>query len=92
MMVASLFVQNAEVNTYGEQVHPSLEFLLTREDVAGTGASATLLVFNNEVGLTPADVNALCSVAKSTKSGKRDKGYIGCKGSCYIEHFTAEVD
>lgn len=88
MSVATLFnevfscllLQNAEDNTYGENVQPSLEFVLTKEDVAKMGASATLLVLNNEVGLTFTDVDALCSVAKSTKTGKRNKGYIGYKG------------
>ncbi|CAM6123231.1 unnamed protein product [Calypogeia fissa] len=66
-------IQNAEDNN-------SLEFLLVKEDVAEMGVPATLLVMNNERGLTTADVKALCSVRDSTKAGKRDEGYIGCKG------------
>ncbi|CAM6123235.1 unnamed protein product [Calypogeia fissa] len=73
-------IQNAEDNKYEKQVRPSLEFLLVKEDVAEMGVPATLLVMNNERGLTTADVKALCSVRDSTKAGKRDEGYIGCKG------------
>ncbi|CAM6084030.1 unnamed protein product [Calypogeia fissa] len=65
-------VQNAEGNTYERNVRPSLEFLLTNENVAERGVSATLLVLNNESGLQAPDVMALCSVNDSTK--------IGCKG------------
>lgn len=73
-------MQTVEDNTYGEHVHPSLEFVLTKEDVAKMDASTMLLVLNNEVRLTSTDVDALCSVAKSTKTEKRNKGYIGSKG------------
>ncbi|CAM6081496.1 unnamed protein product [Calypogeia fissa] len=73
-------IQNAEYNTYNKQVRPSLEFLLTNEDVADMGVSTTLLILNNERGLQTSDVEALCSVKNSTKTGKRDKGFIGCKG------------
>lgn len=43
--------QNAEDNEYMEGVDPSLEFLITSEDITGTGAPSTLLIFNNEKGL-----------------------------------------
>lgn len=43
-------IQNAEDNDYAPDVQPSLEFVCTTEDVAGVGAPATLLVFNNEKG------------------------------------------
>ncbi|CAM6116739.1 unnamed protein product [Calypogeia fissa] len=73
-------IQNAEDNAYEENVCPSLEFKLIKKDIAGVGAKATLLILNNERGLRPGDVTALCSVGKSTKVGKRNQGYIGCKG------------
>ncbi|CAM6116741.1 unnamed protein product [Calypogeia fissa] len=73
-------IQNAEDNAYEENVCPSLEFKLIQNDIARVGASATLLILNNERGLTRADVTALCSVGDSTKVGRRNEGFIGCKG------------
>ncbi|CAM6084031.1 unnamed protein product [Calypogeia fissa] len=84
-------IQNAEDNKYEKQVRPSLEFLLTNQDVAGVGVPATLLVLNNERGLLSADVDSLCSVKKSTKAGKRDKGYIGCKGIGFKSVFMVSI-
>ncbi|RVX17844.1 hypothetical protein CK203_003994 [Vitis vinifera] len=43
-------IQNAEDNDYPEGVNPSLELVITSQDITGTGASATLLIFNNEKG------------------------------------------
>lgn len=82
--ISASVLQNAEDNKYGAHVRPSLEFFLTSTDVAEMGVSATLLVLNNEEGLTREDVEALCSVRLSTKKDKRDEGYIGCKGIFYI--------
>ncbi|CAM0909121.1 unnamed protein product [Alopecurus aequalis] len=73
-------VQNAEDNEYPSGVAPSLEFLVTSNDVTGSGASSTLLIFNNEMGFSPSNVESICRVGKSTKKGNRDKGYIGEKG------------
>eukprot|EP01018_Ginkgo_biloba_P017680 Gb_37162 [translate_table: standard] len=73
-------IQNAEDNTYPPNVEPSLEFLITTRDVAGVGAPATLLIFNNERGFNKSNVESLCSVGRSTKKGKRQGGYIGEKG------------
>ncbi|KAF7003885.1 LOW QUALITY PROTEIN: hypothetical protein CFC21_019161 [Triticum aestivum] len=73
-------VQNAEDNEYPSRVAPSLEFLVTSNDVTGSGASSTLLIFNNEKGFSPSNVESICRVGKSTKKGNRDKGYIGEKG------------
>lgn len=72
--------QNAEDNEYEPDVEPSLEFVVTSRDVTGVGASATLLVFNNEKGFTLRNIESLCSVGRSTKKGKRQGGYIGEKG------------
>ncbi|CAM0949312.1 unnamed protein product [Alopecurus aequalis] len=73
-------VQNAEDNEYPSGVAPSLEFLVTSNDVTGSGASSTLLIFNNERGFSPSNVESICRVGKSTKKENRDKGYIGEKG------------
>uniref|UniRef100_A0A453D1M8 Sacsin/Nov domain-containing protein n=1 Tax=Aegilops tauschii subsp. strangulata TaxID=200361 RepID=A0A453D1M8_AEGTS len=73
-------VTNAEDNEYLSGVAPSLEFLVTSNDVTGSGASSTLLIFNNEKGFSPSNVESICRVGKSTKKGNRDKGYIGEKG------------
>ncbi|GLJ45914.1 hypothetical protein SUGI_0966750 [Cryptomeria japonica] len=73
-------IQNAEDNQYEPDVEPSLEFVVTSRDVTGVGAPATLLVFNNEKGFTPRNIESLCSVGRSTKKGKRQGGYIGEKG------------
>nr|BBJ35446.1 Stvbi protein [Oryza sativa Indica Group] len=73
-------VQNAEDNEYPSGVAPSLEFLVTSNDITGSGASATLLIFNNEKGFSPANIESIIRVGKSTKKGNRDKGYIGEKG------------
>uniref|UniRef100_A0A0E0MFS0 Sacsin/Nov domain-containing protein n=1 Tax=Oryza punctata TaxID=4537 RepID=A0A0E0MFS0_ORYPU len=73
-------IQNAEDNEYPSGVAPSLEFLVTSNDITGSGASATLLIFNNEKGFSPANIESIIRVGKSTKKGNRDKGYIGEKG------------
>lgn len=73
-------IQNAEDNEYPPNVEPSLEFVITTRDVTGVGASATLLVFNNELGFTKRNIESLCSIGRSTKKGKRQGGYIGEKG------------
>lgn len=58
-----------------------MEFLVTSNDITGSGASATLLIFNNEKGFSPANIESIIRVGKSTKKGNRDKGYIGEKGN-----------
>ncbi|XP_058226463.1 uncharacterized protein LOC131335221 [Rhododendron vialii] len=73
-------IQNAEDNDYLEGVKPSLEFVITSRDITDTGASATLLVFNNEKGFSPKNIESICSVGRSTKKGFRKRGYIGEKG------------
>ncbi|KAK3200430.1 hypothetical protein Dsin_023845 [Dipteronia sinensis] len=72
-------IQNAEDNEYPSGVNPSLEFVITSRDITGTGAAATLLMFNNEKGFSASNINSICSVAKSTKKGNRKRGYIGEK-------------
>ncbi len=74
-------LQNAEDNNYGPGVTPSLEFVLTDQDVADVGASTTLVVFNNETGFQEKHMSSLCAVTMSTKKGQRNKGYLGEKGN-----------
>lgn len=74
-------LQNAEDNEYSEGVDPSLEFVVTSRDITATGAPATLLIFNNERGFTPRNIDSICSVGRSTKKGNRRRGYIGEKGN-----------
>ncbi|KAM4107744.1 hypothetical protein ACJW30_04G168300 [Castanea mollissima] len=73
-------IQNAEDNDYLEGVDPSLEFVITSEDITNTGAPATLLIFNNEKGFSSKNIDSICSVGRSTKKGNRKRGYIGEKG------------
>jgi len=72
-------IQNAEDNTYLPGIQPELIFRLLPEDPTNTpGAHGALLVVNNESGLRFQDIEALCSVGKSTKTKRQ--GYIGEKG------------
>lgn len=73
-------VQNADDNEYDEGEVPELEFVLVEADLAGVGVEWTLLVLNNEIGFSRANVESLCSFGCSTKKGRRDRGYIGEKG------------
>ncbi|KAE8123815.1 hypothetical protein FH972_018739 [Carpinus fangiana] len=73
-------IQNAEDNNYLEGVDPSLEFIITSQDITATGAPATLLIFNNEIGFSSKNIDSICSVGRSTKKGNRKRGYIGEKG------------
>ncbi|OIV93309.1 hypothetical protein TanjilG_14560 [Lupinus angustifolius] len=73
-------IQNAEDNQYAEVVRPTLEFIVTSKDITATGAPATLLIFNNEKGFSPKNIESVCSVGRSTKKGNRRSGYIGEKG------------
>ncbi|KAK1270412.1 hypothetical protein QJS04_geneDACA020885 [Acorus gramineus] len=40
----------------------------------------TLLIFNNEKGFSPKNIESICGVGRSTKKGNRQRGYIGEKG------------
>jgi hypothetical protein len=73
--------QNAEDNDYLEDHPPSLEFVITSEDITATGAPVTLLIFNNEKGFSPKNIDSICSVGRSNKKGNRKRGYIGEKGT-----------
>lgn len=71
-------VQNADDNEYAPGLDPEISFHLS---------SARLLVQNNELGFTGANVAALCKVGQSTKA-KRE-GFIGEKGIGFKSVFTA---
>jgi hypothetical protein len=85
--ICTIFVcqleQNAEDNHYNEGVKPALEFVITSDDITATGAPATLLIFNNEKGFSPKNIESICSVGRSTKKGNRSSGYIGEKGKSH---------
>lgn len=71
-------IQNAEDNTY-ENREPSLSFRLIKTDPTATqNSDGALIIQNNEVGFSMDNVNAICSVGKTTKS--KIQGYIGEKG------------
>ncbi|KAJ0964906.1 hypothetical protein J5N97_026044 [Dioscorea zingiberensis] len=63
-------VQNADDNSYPENVEPTLVFILQDTGV---------IVLNNEQGFSDRNIRALCDVGSSTKKGS-DSGYIGQKG------------
>lgn len=68
---------------------PALEFIFTAEDITDSGAPATLLIFNNEKGFSPRNIESVCSVGRSTKKGSRSSGYIGEKGTfCHLDVTT----
>ncbi|KAG7951352.1 hypothetical protein I3843_12G002600 [Carya illinoinensis] len=73
-------------------VGPSLELMITSEDITGTGAPSTLLIFNNEKGFSSKNIDSICSVGLSTKKGTRKRGYIGEKGIGFksVFHITAQ--
>ena len=71
-------IQNAEDNTYEELV-PYLSFRLTKIDPTNSqGAKGALIIQNNEIGFSYDNVDAICTVGKTTK--QKEQGYIGEKG------------
>lgn len=81
--------QNAEDNEYKKGVEPTLEFVLTK-DITGSGAPATLLVFNDDVGFSLSNIDSICSVGRSPKKGKRHLGFIGEKRK-FISKLNVEI-
>uniref|UniRef100_A0A0E0GV55 Uncharacterized protein n=1 Tax=Oryza nivara TaxID=4536 RepID=A0A0E0GV55_ORYNI len=63
-------VQNADDNTYVEDVEPTLAFILQDNGI---------VVLNNESGFSAENIRALCDIGNSTKKGS-NQGYIGNKG------------
>ncbi|KAK7848826.1 hypothetical protein CFP56_004239 [Quercus suber] len=78
---------NAEDNDYLEGKDPSLEFVITSEDITNTMATATLLIFNNEKGFSSKNIDSICSIGQSTKKGNRKRGFIGEKGIVFKSVF-----
>ncbi|PRQ22351.1 hypothetical protein RchiOBHm_Chr6g0249321 [Rosa chinensis] len=76
---------NAEENEYEEGVVPEMKFVLTKEDVTETGAPATLLVFNNEVGFSRENMDSICGIFHSTKMEKRQQRLIEENGNFLLD-------
>jgi len=71
-------IQNAEDNSYIHK-NPSLSFTLVKDDPTDSPDSdGALIIVNNEVGFSEANMKAMCRIGASLKE-KRD-GYIGEKG------------
>lgn len=74
-------VQNADDNIYPEGRRPTISF---------TYKPGKLRIDCNEVGFTAANVEAICAVSQSTKSGKAHHGeHIGEKGIGFKSVFKA---
>ena len=71
-------IQNAEDNPYSLEKGPQLVFKILQNDPTQLHADGSLLIINNELGFSEANVRAICRVGDSTKT-KRE-GYIGEKG------------
>ncbi|PRQ46163.1 putative histidine kinase-like ATPase domain-containing protein [Rosa chinensis] len=80
-------ILNADENEYRADVEPTLEFVMTQKDITGTGAPATLLVFNNEVGFSRENMDSICGMGHSTKKDKRQQSLIGERGSGFKSVF-----
>jgi len=76
-----LQVQNADDNTYLENVEPALIFILQKSGI---------IILNNERGFSAQDIRALCDVGNSTKKGSA--GYIGKKGIGFKSVFRVSRD
>jgi hypothetical protein len=68
--VYSIQIQNADDNTYLEDVEPTLAFVLRENGI---------IVLNNERGFSAENIRALCDIGNSTKK-EANRGYIGNKG------------
>jgi hypothetical protein len=62
-------IQNADDNSYSDDVTPSLSLTLEQDRI---------IIDSNENGFKVANIEAICKIGQSTKSGKRE--YIGEKG------------
>ncbi|KAM5548158.1 hypothetical protein ABKV19_002221 [Rosa sericea] len=80
-------ILNAEENEYEEGVVPEMKFVLTKEDITETGAPATLLVFNNEVGFSRENMDSICGIFHSTKKEKRQQRLSEENGSGFKSVF-----
>ena len=75
-------VQNADDNTYPEDVEPTLAFILQENGIA---------VLNNERGFSAENISALCDIGNSTKKGS-NQGYIGNKGIGFKSVFRVGIN
>lgn len=75
-------VQNADDNTYPEDVEPTLAFILQENGIA---------VLNNERGFSAENIRALCDIGNSTKKGS-NQGYIGNKGIGFKSVFRVGIN
>ncbi|KAJ0967271.1 hypothetical protein J5N97_024188 [Dioscorea zingiberensis] len=75
----SELIQNADENTYPSGVRPILELKVTPRDITFSGSAQTLIVGSNDVGFSEHDIDAICSIGKSTKRRRHD-GLIGPRG------------
>ncbi|RNA18989.1 hypothetical protein BpHYR1_038870 [Brachionus plicatilis] len=71
-------IQNADDNSYVSQTSPTLVFLIEKNCIT---------LFNNEMGFSSTNIDAICDVKASTK-GAHHKGYIGRKGIGFKSVFT----
>jgi hypothetical protein len=71
-------IQNADDNHYSPDVTPQLTFQVAPE---------RFVVVNNELGFSEPNIQAICSVGKSSKAGNKS-GYIGEKGIGFKSVFT----
>jgi len=71
-------IQNAEDNDYICD-NPTLSFTLVKADPThSNGSDGALVISNNEIGFSEANMEAMCSIGSSFK--EKLKGYIGEKG------------
>jgi len=83
-------IQNAEDNLYADGVKPDLTFHLSRTDPTRSRRAGALVLINNEIGLRPEDVDALCDIGKTTK--QKQQGYIGEKGIGFKSVFRVTAE
>ena len=71
-------IQNCDDNKYSSSIHPTVIFMIDSESIT---------VFNNEIGFSKQNIEAISSIGQSTK-GKTEYGYIGRKGIGFKSVFT----
>ncbi|RVW52627.1 hypothetical protein CK203_068787 [Vitis vinifera] len=79
---------NAEDNEYGEGVNPSLELVITSQDITDTGAPATLLIFNNEKGFSAKNIESICSVGGPPRKATGSRVILERKVPPFLDSFT----
>lgn len=64
-------IQNAEDNTYSDEVTPSIVFQIDDKGI---------LTKNNEIGFNEENIRSICKFSSSSKKGHKNLGFIGEKG------------